>query len=268
MLIRRIARPMLSATFIARGVDALRNPAVATESARSTLGALSALPAPVGSRVPANAEAVARVNAAVQVAGGLLLAAGRAPRLTAAALALTMVPGSLGSQVFLKESDPQRAANGRREFLTDVSLLGGLIIAAADTAGKPSLAWRGRRAARQVSASVAAAVPGVAAAGSHNGNALTDSALAEKIGHGLAVGTERGRELADTAMERTSALAADLAHAARERGPEVVDAARERATELAHAARERAPELAEAARERSAALADLARTELDHRRDR
>lgn len=264
MLIRRIARPMLSATFIARGVDTLRDPSTSTETTRRTLGALSALPGPVGPGVPNNAEAVARVNAAVQVAGGLLLALGRAPRLTAAALAVTMVPRSIGSQAFLKDSDPQHAAAQRREFFTDVSLLGGLIIAAADTAGKPSLAWRGRRAAQQVSASIAAAVPGVSA----SSDGLADSAIAEKIGHGLAVGAERGRELADVAVERASELATELAQLAREHGPEVADAARARAGELALVARERAPELAEAARERSAALADLARTQLDQRLDR
>lgn len=232
---------MLSATFIARGVDALRNPTTATDTARSTLGALSALPGPVGSRVPSNAETVARVNAAVQVAGGLLLAAGRAPRLTAAALAVTMVPETLAAQASPAEPDRRRA------FLTNVSLLGGLIIAAADTAGKPSLAWRGRRAAQQVSAGVAAAVPGRAR------DNLDTHALAE-----------RGRELADTALER----ATELAQSAREHAPEVAEAARERATELAQVARERAPELAETARERSVALADLARSQLDQRRDR
>ena len=267
MLIRRIARPMLSATFIARGVDTLRDPSTAAETTRRTLGALGALPGPVGAGVPRNADTVARVNAAVQVGGGLLLALGRAPRLTAAALAVTMIPRGVGSQAFLKDSDPQHAAAQRREFLTDVSLLGGLIIAAADTAGKPSLAWRGRRAARQVSASVAAAVPGVAAGGLNN-NSLADSAIVEKVGHNLAVGAERGRELADVAVERTTELAAELAQLAREHGPEVAEAARERATEFAHIARERAPELAEAARERSAALADIARSQLDQRRDR
>ncbi|WP_074414947.1 DoxX family protein [Mycolicibacterium fortuitum] len=267
MLIRRIARPMLSATFISRGVDTLRDPSASTESARRTLGTLSALPGPVGSDVQANAATVARATAVVQIAGGLLLAAGRAPRLTAAALAVTMIPGSIGSQAFSKDAEPQQAADRRREFLTDMSLLGGLIIAAADTAGKPSLAWRGRRAARQVSASVAAAVPGVTAGGLNN-NALTDSAFAEKVGHGLAVGAERGRELADAARERATELAAELAQLAREHGPEVADAARERASEFANLARERAPELAEAARDRSAALADMARTQLDQRRDR
>ena len=92
MLIRRIARPMLSATFIARSVETLRDPSTSTESTRRTLGALSALPGPVGAGVPNNADTVARVNAAVQVGGGLLLALGRAPRLTAAALAITMIP--------------------------------------------------------------------------------------------------------------------------------------------------------------------------------
>ncbi|MDH6193943.1 putative membrane protein YphA (DoxX/SURF4 family) [Mycobacterium frederiksbergense] len=256
---------MLSATFIARGVDTLRDPAAATDNTRSTLGALTALPGPARAWVPTNAEAVARANAVVQVAGGLLLAAGRAPRLTAAALAFTMVPGSFGSQIPLKDAEPQSSAEQRRELLTNVSLLGGLIIAAADTAGKPSLAWRGRRAAHQVSASVAAALPGVAAAGGGlTDHRVTDNVMAEKIGHGLAVGAGRGRELADAAL----VLATELAHVAREHAPEVAEAARERATEYAHAAREHAPELAEVARERGAALVDLARAQLDQGRRR
>lgn len=95
MLIRRIARPMLSATFIARGVDALRNPKPAADAARPTLGMMSSLPDPVGSKVPSDAETVAKINGAVQVVGGLLLASGKMPRLTAAALALSVVPGTL-----------------------------------------------------------------------------------------------------------------------------------------------------------------------------
>ncbi|HTM83370.1 MAG TPA: DoxX family protein, partial [Mycobacterium sp.] len=159
MLIRRIARPMLSATFIARGVDALRSPKPAADAARPTLAMLNKLPASVAPSAPPSADTVARITAAVQIGGGLLLAGGRLPRLTSAALALSVVPGSLGAHTFWSESDPQRQADERRAFLTDVSLIGGLIIAAVDTAGKPSLGWRGRRAARKVSASVAAALP-------------------------------------------------------------------------------------------------------------
>ena len=159
MLIRRIARPMLSAVFISRGVDALRSPKPAADAARPTLEGLSKLPDPVGTNVPSNAETVARVNAAVQIGGGLLLASGRLPRLASAALALSVVPGSLGGHMFWSQSDPQRKADERRAFLTDVSLIGGLIIAAVDTEGKPSLGWRGRRAAHKVSEAVSAALP-------------------------------------------------------------------------------------------------------------
>jgi uncharacterized membrane protein YphA (DoxX/SURF4 family) len=254
MLIRRIARPMLSAVFISRGVDALRSPKPAADAARPTLEGLSKLPDPVGTNVPSNAEMVARVTAAVQIGGGLLLATGKLPRLASAALALSVVPGSLGGHTFWSETDPQRKADERRAFLTDVSLIGGLIIAAADTEGRPSLGWRGRRAAHKVSEAVTAALP-VGAVGAAGGSALADSALAEKVGHGLQIGAERGRELAHVARER----GAELADVARERGAELADVARERAPVLAEAARERAAELAEVARERGVEWAEVAR---------
>jgi uncharacterized membrane protein YphA (DoxX/SURF4 family) len=260
MLIRRIARPMLSAVFISRGVDALRSPKPAADAARPTLEGLSKLPDPVGTNVPANAEAVARANAAVQIGGGLLLASGKLPRLACAALAFTVVPGSLGGHTFWSESDPQRKADERRAFLTDVSLIGGLIIAAVDTEGKPSLGWRGRRAAHRVTDAVTAAMP----AGAASGGALADSALAEKLGHGLHVARDRGAEWADVARERAPALA----EVARERGAELAGVARERGAEWAEVARERAPELAESARGLAGEFADTARARVNQRRSR
>jgi hypothetical protein len=191
------------------------------------------------------------VNAAVQVGGGLLLATGKLPRLASAALAFTVIPGSVGGHMFWNEADPQRKADERRAFMTDLSLLGGLIIAAVDTEGKPSLGWRGRRAARKVSEAVSSALP----VGAASGGALADSAIAEKLGHGLQIGAERGREFAHVARER----GAELAEVARARAPELAEAARERAAEFADVARERAPELAEVARDRAAGLAEVAR---------
>ena len=262
MLIRRIARPMLSAVFIGRGVDALRSPKSAADAARPTIEGLKKLPDPVGANVPSNAETVARINGAVQIGGGLLLATGKLPRLASAALALSVVPGSLGGHTFWNEVDPQRKADERRAFLTDVSLIGGLIIAAVDTEGRPSLGWRGRRAAHKVSEAVTAALP----AGAATGSALSDSPIAERLGHGLQVGAERGRELAHVAREHGAELAdvarergAELADVARERGAELADVALERGAEWAEVARERAPELAETARERGAELAEVAR---------
>ncbi len=262
MLIRRVARPMLSAVFISRGVEALRSPKPAVDASRQTLEGLSKLPDPVGTNVPSNPETVAKVTAAVQIGGGLLLATGRLPRFASAALALSVVPSSLGGHAFWNEIDPQRKADERRAFVTDISLIGGLIIAAVDTEGKPSLGWRGRRAARKVSDAVASALPAGAAAG----GSLTDSAFAEKVGHGLHVGAERGREIAHVAGERGSEIAevalergGEWAEVAKKRGSELAEIARERGGELAEVARDRAPELAEIARGRSAELAEVAR---------
>jgi uncharacterized membrane protein YphA (DoxX/SURF4 family) len=282
MLIRRIARPMLAATFIGRGVEALRSPKPAADAARPTLDGLSKLPDPVGPNVPTNAETVARVNGAVQISAGLLLATGKLPRFASAALALSVVPGSLGAHAFWSEDDPGRKADQRRAFVTDISLIGGLIIASVDTEGRPSLGWRGRRAARKVTEAVATALP----VGAASSGALTDSALAEKLGHGLQVGAERGREFAHLALERGGELAevarerggeladvalergGELAEVARERAPEIAKLARDRSAELADVARERAPELAELARDRGAELADTARAEVKKRRSR
>ncbi|BCO35713.1 DoxX family membrane protein [Mycobacterium heckeshornense] len=260
MLIRRIARPLLSAVFIGQGVETLRNPSAAVDAARPAAAGLRKLPEPIGTKVPSDDETFARINAAVQVGGGVLLATGKLPRIASALLAGTVIPGSLGAHMFWTEPDPQRKAEKRRNFLTDLSLLGGLLIASADTAGKPSLGWRGRRAAGRISEAVTAALP---ISGS-NGTLLDTEGLGEKIGHGLQVGAERGRELASAAAEKS----APLVEAARKRGAELVQTARERGTEFAETARERGTEFAETARERGEELADTASKRVRARRKR
>lgn len=263
---------MLSAVFIGRGVDALRSPKPAADAARPTLETLSKLPEPVAAQVPSDAETVARINGVVQIAGGALLATGKLPRVASAVLALSVVPGSLGAHTFWNESDPQRRADERRALLTDVSLIGGLIIAALDTAGKPSLGWRGRQAAHKVSQSVAGVVSSARPGGSAAAQSIADSAVAEKVGHGLHVGAERGRELAADLAEVARERGGELAHVARERGGEFAEIARERGGEFADVARERGPELAaefaDIARGRTAELAGAARTEVERRRRR
>jgi uncharacterized membrane protein YphA (DoxX/SURF4 family) len=244
MLIRRIARPLLSAVFIGQGVDSLLNPNSAAAAAAPTVDGLRALPDPVGSSIPTDAETFAQINAAVQIGGGLLLATGKMPRLASAALAFTVLPANLGAHMFWNESDPQRKAEKRQDFLTDLGLLGGLMIAAADTEGKPSLGWRGRRAAERISEAVSAALPG-----SEDG--LLDGELGERIAHGL----QRGRELASTAAERS----VPLAKAARKRGEKLASTAAEKSAPLAKTARKRGEELASTARDRGLEFAETAR---------
>jgi uncharacterized membrane protein YphA (DoxX/SURF4 family) len=267
MLIRRVARPLLSAAFIGQGIDALRSPQRAAETARSAVEGLRKLPEPVSTKIPQDPVTLARINAGVQIGGGLLLASGKMPRVASAALACSVVTGSLGGHLSWTESDPQRKAQQRRDFLTDLSLIGGLMITSVDTEGKPSLGWRGRRAARRASKAVSAALPvGAASGGTVLGTVGVLSIVGEKIGHGLQTGAERGRELAHVASERAAPLldvareqGSELAEVAREQGSELAEVAREQGSELAGVAREHGAELAGVARERGAGLAGLAR---------
>lgn len=257
---------MLATTFITRGVEALKSPKPAADAARPTLEGLSKLPDPVGPNVPTNAETVAKVTAGVQIGAGLLLASGKLPRLSSAALAVSVVPGSLGSHAFWNETDPARKAAERKALFADVGLIGGLIIASVDTEGRPSLGWRGRRAARKVSERVTNVLP----SGGDTPNALIDAELVDKWGEnlqsGLHVGAERGRELAHVAYERGSELAdvalergTELADVARDRGPKLAKKARKRGLELAELTQDRSTELADVAQKRGAKLVDVAR---------
>ena len=258
MVLRRIARPLLSVAFIGQGVNSLLNPKSAAQAAAPAVDGLHSLPDPLGSSIPSDPETVARITAAVQVGGGLLLATGKLPRVASAALALTVLPANLGTHSFWNEPDPELKGQKRQQFLTDLSLVGGLLIASADTAGKPSLGWRGRRAAERLSERVSSALPG---------SDDTDFAeLGEKIVHGLQVGAERGRELASTAAERSALRrssartrprtgqhggqkSAPLAKKARKR-EKLADTARVRGAEFADTAVARGSDFADAARER------------------
>ncbi|CDO89082.1 DoxX subfamily protein [Mycobacterium triplex] len=257
MVIRRIARPLLSVAFIGQGVESLLNPKAAAEAAAPAVDGLQALPDQVARKVPTDPQTFAQITAGVQIGGGLLLATGKMPRVASAVLALTVLPANFGSYSFWNETDPERKAERRREFLKDLSLVGGLMIASADTAGKPSLGWRGRKAAERLSDRVSSALPG-------SDDTLFDAdfgELGERIAHGLHVGAERGRELASTAAER----GAPYAEAALDRGRELASTAAERGAPLAQKARKRGEKLAdelaeraEKARKRSEKLADEA----------
>ncbi|GAB2937113.1 DoxX family protein [Rhodococcus aerolatus] len=269
MLIRRIARPMLAAVFVAGGVDTLRNPAPRVEAAKPLVAkGVEALPDDVTDSVPTDADTLVKVNAAVQVGGGLLLASGKLPRLSSLALAGTLVPTTLAGHAFWEETDPAAKAAQRTQFLKNVSLLGGLIIAAVDTEGKPSLGWRGRQAAKRANQAVTAAVPFVAshdAADTAKDVASRAADASQELAHRVAEsdttkalvkqGRKRGHELAGMARERGE----ELAELAKDRGPVLAERARERGAELAEVARDRAPVLADAARDKGAELADRAR---------
>lgn len=268
MIVRRLARPMLASIFIAGGIDALRKPASKANAAQPVLDqAVQALPASVTDRLPSNPETLIQINAAVQIGAGALFALGKAPRLSALALAGTLVPTTAVGHDFWNVEDPAARAQQRTQFIKNVSLLGGLLLAAVDTEGKPSLGWRGRRAARRAQTSIAAALP---LHSSDNGatDTLTEGlhTVAERVKSLTGEATEQGSHLLDVAKERGPVLAeaakergSGILEVARDRGPVLAERARDRSTELLGVARDRGPEFAERARDRSTELLDVAK---------
>ena len=87
-------------------------------------------------------ELLVRANGVAMVGGGALLATGHVPRIASTILAGSLVPTTVAAHPFWKESDPQKRAQQKIQFLKNLGLLGGLLLAAVDTAGKPSLAYR------------------------------------------------------------------------------------------------------------------------------
>jgi uncharacterized membrane protein YphA (DoxX/SURF4 family) len=135
---------MVASIFIIQGYDTFRRPDRVAPRAEPVVRTLAErIPA-----VPAKTEDAVRLNGAVQMAAGLLLALGRFPRLSALALAGTMVPTTAAGHRFWEAEEDADRAQQRIHFLKNLSMFGGLLITAADTAGSPSLAWRTRHAAK------------------------------------------------------------------------------------------------------------------------
>jgi uncharacterized membrane protein YphA (DoxX/SURF4 family) len=137
---------MLASIFAIQGLDTLRNPERVVPTAEPVVKPLSEK-VPV---LPDSVEQAVRLNGAVQLAGGTLLAIGWVPRLAALAIAGTLVPTTLAGHRFWEADEPQTRKQQKIQFLKNMSMLGGLLIAAVDTGGRPSLVWRSQHVARDV----------------------------------------------------------------------------------------------------------------------
>lgn len=154
-VLRKVARPLLASMFVSGGYNAVRDPAPLVPAAEPVTDRVSPTLTRRTSLLPEDPESLIRLNGAVQLGAGLLLALGRAPRLASAALAVTLVPTTLAAHRYWTIEDPEKRAAQRIHFFKNASLLGGLLIAAADTHGKPSLAYRTRHATGHASDAVA-----------------------------------------------------------------------------------------------------------------
>ena len=163
---RVIARPLLAGIFVYGGIDALRHPEGKAPKAEDVGPAIAE---PLG--LPTDPVTLVRINGAVQVVGGTLLAMGKLPRLASLALAGSLVPTTYAGHRFWEEDDAGTKSQQQIHFLKNAAIVGGLILAATDTEGRPSMSWRARRALKRTRK-----VATVGKAATHTAHAAHDAA--------------------------------------------------------------------------------------------
>jgi putative oxidoreductase len=133
---------MLASIFVSGGLDSLRNPK-SKVAAAAEVGPRIAAKLPYLSEDP---ETLVKINGAAQLVAGTLLSLGRLPRLSALVLVGSIVPTTLAGHRFWEEQEPAKRAQHRIHFFKNLGLLGGLMLAAVDTEGRPGLSWRAHHA--------------------------------------------------------------------------------------------------------------------------
>jgi uncharacterized membrane protein YphA (DoxX/SURF4 family) len=286
-LLRAAARTMLASYFVASGVKALRNPGPLVPLAEPLADKCVPLlkqyaPDQIARYIPEDAKTLVRVNGATQVIGGLALATGKGRRLGAVLLAGSLVPSTIAKHPFWSRSDPDEKALERSQFVKNVSLLGGVLLASADTEGKPSLVWRaqkgGQHLAKDTRKVAKKLTPSHSGIGDTAGD-LADSALAggAALVGAVVASTRQARKQAAKQFKQAQAVAAKQAKQAKKDAPKLAKAAKKQATELkalavkraeeaqaaaakaAKQARKDAPKLAKAAKEQAAVQAKAAK---------
>ena len=147
-LTRRLARPMLASTFVYGGVQALKNADALAPKAKAVndqVRSFARRAVPQVS-VPESDATLVRINAATQLVAGLGLATNRLPRVSGLLLAASVVPTTVAGHPFWQEKDKDARAKAMTQFFKNLSMLGGLTLAAVDTNGKPGLPWRTKNA--------------------------------------------------------------------------------------------------------------------------
>ena len=175
-VLRAVARPMLASIFVIQGFDTMLHPERVAQRAEPVVAPLTELVP----GVPATTEDAVRLNGAVQFAAGSLLALDIFPRLSALAIAVTLVPTTAAGHRFWEVEDDKERAQQRIQFLKNLSIFGGLLIATADTGGRPSLAWRSRYAVRSARRDVALATRAAKVSGRAGARAGRASARANQ----------------------------------------------------------------------------------------
>lgn len=123
--VKVLARGMLGALFVMGGRNQLKNPTFGiamTDAARERYG----LPDQPSS------STLVTLNGATMIAAGTALGLGIMPRTTALLLAGLLQPTNIAGHAFWAIDDPKQALAQRNQFMTNVAVTGGLLLAATD----------------------------------------------------------------------------------------------------------------------------------------
>ena len=122
-LLRLIGRLSLSWVFVRGGLDVLRNPEPRANTASWLLEIADTI-------IPTDHVLMVRINASVHLGAGILLGLGIMTRLTALALAASLVPTTLGGHAFWRHDDPTHRSMQQIQFNKNLAMLGGLLLVA------------------------------------------------------------------------------------------------------------------------------------------
>ena len=147
MLVRRIARAALGAYFINEAVKNFQQTSAQAENAAPFVEFVSR---EASGKVPNDPKLFVQAQGALMGLGGAALVTGKFPRAAAYLLTPAAAANAYMHEAFWAEKDPTVRAQKQSSFFRTVAITGGVLLAAADTEGKPGLAWR---AAHSVSAS-------------------------------------------------------------------------------------------------------------------
>jgi uncharacterized membrane protein YphA (DoxX/SURF4 family) len=236
-LSRRIARPLLASIFITEGLDAIRHPDPANTALATPGQPHDGSPLPREDTIP-----LVRLNGAVQVGGGVLLAMGKVPRLASLALIASIVPTTYAGHRFWEEPDADARNQQKMQLLKNLGLLGGLIFSAADTDGAPSVGWRTRRRVHEVATTLGEARVGSDGHTPHAASTAVETSrkAGRRAKRAAKLATRRANAGAVIAAHQAGGLAA---HATRS-GAELASPSVHHASEGLHEAAEGALEVA------------------------
>lgn len=145
-LLRLAGRTMLASYFIVNGAKTALKPEELVPDAQPIAERVVPLaqrlaPPSVAPYIPEDTKTLVRLSGVAQVLGGLGLATGIGRRPSSAILAASMVPHVVASRP-AQGASPEEKRAARSIMLRNIALLGAALIAAQDTEGSPSLAWR------------------------------------------------------------------------------------------------------------------------------